>query len=155
MASLEHLDASRVSCQIKPPYTWEPAPARRSPRADVDQSQLLVRIASSSVLTSGRRAQTVCLEVSATGCRAAWTGRTPRVGDTVDLSWEHGGESRGVVELGWIAARVARIITTRSGTQEVCFRFEAMRSTQAARIRAWHQAWLQRDHKRVDDGTAA
>jgi hypothetical protein len=155
IASLEQLDATHVSCRIEPPSTWEPTPTRRSLRANVHESRLLVRIASSSVLASGRRAHTVCLEASATGCRATWIGQPPRVGDTVDLSWEHGDGSRGAVELGWIAARVARIITRRSGTLEVCFSFETTRSTQAARIRAWHQAWLQRDHQRLDDGTAA
>ena len=155
IASLERIDAARVRCQIKPPHAWEGTRTRRSQRAGLDDSRLIVRIASSSVLTSGRRAHVVCIEASATGCRSTWTGAPPRVGDSVDLSWEHGADSRGAVELGWVAARVARTLTTRAGTQEVCFSFEATRSTQAARIRAWHQSWLERKDQRLDEGTRA
>jgi hypothetical protein len=144
VAKIEHTDHARVRCQIMPPHSWKAEPARRSPRAPIDQSQLLVRISSSGVLPSGRREHTVCLDISAMGCRATWAGRAPRVGDIVDLTWDVDGKSRALLELGWVPARVERIITRPSGAQEVCFSFKSMRSTQAARIRAWHQTWLDR-----------
>jgi hypothetical protein len=153
-AHFEHIDATRVRCQLMPADTWEPASARRSQRVRVGESQLLVRIAWSSTIPGGRRAHTECLEASATGCRATWSGQTPRVGDTVDLSWDTGGQSRGASELGWIAARVTRVIPRPTGVNEVCFGFETTKSTQAARIHSWHHAWLQRDHQRQAATTA-
>jgi hypothetical protein len=147
-AHFEHLDASRVRCQLMPANTWKPASARRSQRVGVGESQLLVRIAWSSTIPAGRRARTECLEASATGCRATWSGQTPRVGDTVDLSWDSGGQSRGASELGWIAARVTRVIARAKGVNEVCFAFETTKSTQAARIQRWYQTWLQHDDQR-------
>jgi hypothetical protein len=149
IARFEHIDATRVRGQIMPPNTWERTAARRSPRANLDESRLLVRIVSSSVLPGGRRAHAECLEASETGCRARWPGQTPRTGDSVDLTWDIGGSAHGAGELGWIAARVARVIPRPSGEYEVCFSFGTTRSTQAARIRAWHRAWLERDRRRT------
>jgi hypothetical protein len=150
IAHFEHIDATLVRCRLLPPHTWEPTPARRSERVHVGESQLLVRIVSSSVIPGGRRAHTECLEASATGCRVAWHGQTPRVGDTVDLTWDTGA---GAVDLGWIAGRVVRVIPRPAGATEVCFSFETAKSTQAARIRSWHRAWLQRDDPGpIDDG---
>jgi hypothetical protein len=149
MARLEHTDSSSVSCHIEPPHAWQPTPVRRSQRA-VAGSGLLARIVSSSVLPGGRRVHTVCLDLSATGCRATWPGRTPQLGDTVDLTWDVG-HSSGAIELGWVAARVARIIPLASGEREVCFSFVVTKATQAARIRAWHRAWLKQHGVREDD----
>jgi hypothetical protein len=147
-AHFEHIDATRVRCQLTPANTWQPAFTRRSQRVRVGESQLLVRIAWSGTIPGGRRARTECLEASATGCRATWSGQMPRVGDTVDLSWDSGGQSRGANELGWIAARVVRVIPRTTGLNEVCFGFETTKSTQAARIHRWYRTWLQRDDQR-------
>jgi hypothetical protein len=155
VAKLEQIDHDRVRCQVVPPHAWAPMPARSSPRTPIGEPHLLVRIVSSSVLPGGRRAHTVCLDVSGTGCRATWAGRAPQVGDAVDLTWDVDGQSRASAELGWVAARVARIISRPSGAQEVCFRFQITRSTQAARVRAWHQSWLARPTQRPNRATAA
>jgi hypothetical protein len=148
-AHFEHIDATRVRCKLMPAEMWEPASFRRSQRVRVGESQLLVRIAWSSTIPAGRRAHAQCLEASATGCRATWPGQTPRIGDTVDLSWDNGGgQSRGGSELGWIAARVVRVIPRPTGLNEVCFGFATTKSTQAARIQRWYHTWLQREHQR-------
>jgi hypothetical protein len=141
VARLEHIDAHRVSCQITPPQAWAPTSARRSLRTPTDESPLLVRIVSSSTVASGRRLHTTCLDISETGCRATWRGRPLCVGDAVDLSWDVAG-SRGTLELGWVAARVTRVISLPSAATDVCFSFEPIKATQASRIRAWHQAWV-------------
>ena len=146
-AQLEHIDSTRVRCQLSLLDSWEPAPARRSQRVYVGEAQLIVRIVWSSTIPGGRRAHTECLEASATGCRTTWSGQTPRVGDSVNLAWATNGSSRGATELGWIAARVVRVIPAPHGTDEVCFTFETTTSSQAARIHRWHQAWLQRNHQ--------
>ena len=151
-ARLEQIDATRVRCRLIPPDAWQPASGRRSPRVRIGDSQLLVRIVSSSTIPSGRRVHAECLEASATGCRARWPGQTPRTGDTVDLTWDIAGQARGACELGWIAARVARVIPRSTGRHEVGFSFETTKSTQIARIRSWHQAWLQLDAQRVTGG---
>jgi hypothetical protein len=154
-ARFERADSSRVVCRV-PPNAWEPTPTRRSPRAPAAHAELLARIVSSDVLPGGRRVHTECLDVSATGCRATWPGRTPRVGDTVELMWDLGDARRGSrIELGWLAARVTRIIPMASGEQEICFTFEVTRATQAARVRAWHRAWLERSPSGDPGGSAA
>ena len=142
-ARLERTDQSRVSCRIVPPQVWEPTSVRRSIRAPAADAGLLARVVSSSVLPGGRRVHTACLDVSATGCRASWPGRPPRVGDTFELTWDVGDPLVGI-ELGWVAARVARIVSLASGEQEIGFTFEVTRAIQAARVRAWHRAWLER-----------
>jgi hypothetical protein len=142
LADLDRIDTHRVRCQILPPHTWQPAPVRRSTRAPLDASRLLVRIVSSNALAGGRRVATLCLDISAVGCRATWPGQPPRVGDTVDLTWDAGG-ARDQLELGWVAARVSRLISLPTGASEVCFSFEVTKATQAARIRTWHERWLQ------------
>jgi hypothetical protein len=154
-ARFEPADSARVICRV-PPHAWEPTPTRRSARAPAANAELLARIVSSDTLPGGRRVHTECLDVSATGCRATWPGRTPRVGDTVELMWDLGdlrGGSR--IELGWLAARVARIIPMASAEQEICFTFEVTRATQAARVRAWHRAWLERSPSEDHGGSAA
>jgi hypothetical protein len=143
VARLKDSGASRVSCQIVPPNSWQPTPKRRSTRVRADDVRLLARVVSSGALQGGRRVQTECLDISATGCRARWPGRNPLVGDTLDLTWDIGGGPR-TAEIGWVAARVARVIPLDSGHREVCFDFVVTKETQAARIREWHSAWLER-----------
>ena len=148
-AYLEPIDATRVRCRLMPAERWEPTSARGSPRVRIGESRLLVRIVSSSTIPSGRRVHAECLDASATGCRATWPGQTPRVGDSVDLTWDIAGQTRRARELGWIPGRVARVIPRSAGAYEVGFSFETTKSTQVARIRSWHQTWLQRDAQRV------
>ena len=97
----------------------------------------------------------VCLDVSETGCRATWPDRIPRVGDAVNLTWDVGDRLPGTVEVGWVAARVVRVIAQASGAVQVCFDFETTTLAQVARIRACHQAWLQRHQQRLRGDAAA
>jgi hypothetical protein len=155
-ARFERADSSRVICRVTA-NDWQPTHTRRSTRASAANAELLARIVSSNVLPGGRRVHTECLDVSATGCRATWPGRAPRVGDTVELMWDLGDARGGArIELGWLAARVARVIPMASGEQEICFTFEVTRATQAARVRAWHRAWLERSpSENRGDGAAS
>jgi hypothetical protein len=139
-ATLERIDELRVSCRIVPPQS--PAPTPRSQRAPIADSKLLVRIVSSGTVANGRRVHATCLDISETGCRSTWPGPTPRIGDAVDLTWDAGG-ARSRIELGWIRARVTRLVPLASGGWEVCFSFEITKATQAARIHSWYQGWLQ------------
>jgi hypothetical protein len=139
---VEQLEATRLRCWV-PPQSWEPVSERRSLRVPADQSQMLVRIVSSRYLGGGRRVHARCVDVSELGCRAAWSGSLPSVGDCVDLTWD-AGAGRSATELGWVAARVVRVVPLPSGHSEVAFSFSVTKATQAARIRAWHQDWLKR-----------
>ena len=154
MARLAQIDATHVSCELVSPGGWKPSAVRGSLRTSVGETRLLVRIASSGVLARGRRVHAVCLDASERGCRATWPGNTPLVGDAVDLMWDVGGRSGGVVEVGWVAALVTRTIVRSPDAREVCFGFRTTSSTQAARIRAWHDFWLQRHHQRPRDTAA-
>ena len=77
VSRLERLDETSVNCQLAPAPEWEPAPVRQSLRAPVDNSPMLVRIVESSALAKGRSVHVVCLDISASGCRASWPGPAP------------------------------------------------------------------------------
>jgi hypothetical protein len=141
IAQLRRIDESRVGCELAPSDEWEIAPARRSVRAPVPNSPLLVRIVESKVLARDRRVHTVCVDISDSGCRANWPGKTPRVSDAVDVTWDTAPTYTG--ERGWVPARVARIIPRPFGAHHVSFSFEVADATQAALVREWHQMWLQ------------
>lgn len=153
ISQLQRIDETLVSCELAPSDEWEPAPARRSVRAPVENSPLLVRIVASSVLARGRRVHTVCVDISESGCRANWLGRTPRVGDAVDVTW--GAEPSRAMRPGWVPARIARIIPRPFGAHHVCFSFEIADPAQAALVREWHQAWLQNNRERPRTERAA
>ena len=108
---------------------------RRSLRAPVDNSPMLVKVVSSTVLAKGRRIHAVCLDISDSGCRASWPGRTPLVGDAVDVAWDVG-DWQAEDEPGWVSARVARIVALPFGARQVGFTFEIADADQAARVRA-------------------
>jgi hypothetical protein len=154
IAKLGVLDDTSADCELAPSEEWEPAPVRRSLRAPVDNSPLLVKIVSSTVLAKGRRVHAVCLDVSDSGCRASWPGRTPLVGDAVDVAWEVG-DWQADDEPGWVGARVARIVALPFGARQVGFTFEIADADQAARVREWHQAWLHEHRQRLLDQRAA
>ena len=97
----------------------------------------------------------MCLDVSETGCRAAWPDRVPHTGDRLDLTWDVGHRVPGMVEVGWIAARVVRVIPRASGPFHVALDFERTTLAQATRIRACHRAWLQRHQTALRDDTTA
>jgi len=101
-----------------------------------------------------QRVHAVCLDISDSGCRASWPGRTPLVGDAVDVAWEVG-DWQAEDEPGWVSARVARIVALPFGARQVGFTFEIADSNQAARVRAWHQAWLHEHRQRLIDQRAA
>jgi len=142
LSHIERIDETRVSCRLAPAGDWEPAAVRRSLRAPVDNSPMLVRIVSSSVLAKTRRLHVVCLDISASGCRSSWSATPPRVGDAVDVAWDVGDWNAGD-DPAWIPAQVARVISRPFGARQVGFKFDMANAAQAAHIRAWHQAWLQ------------
>jgi hypothetical protein len=154
IAKLRILDDTSCECELAPSEEWEPAPVRRSLRAPVDNSPMLVKIVSSTVIAKGRRVHAVCLDISDSGCRASWPGRTPLVGDAVDVAWEVG-DWQANDEPGWVSARVARIVALPFGARQVGFTFEIADADQAARVRAWHQAWLHEHRQRLLDQRAA
>ena len=123
ISKLAALDDTSASCELAPSTEWEPAPVRRSLRAPVDNSPMLVKIVSSTVLAKGRRIHAVCLDISDSGCRASWPGRTPLVGDAVDVAWDVG-DWQADDEPGWVSARVARIVALPFGARQVGFTFE-------------------------------
>jgi hypothetical protein len=154
ISKLGVLDDTSAECELAPSEDWEPAPVRRSLRAPVDNSPMLVKVVSSTVLAKGRRVHAVCLDISDSGCRASWPGRTPLVGDAVDVAWEVG-DWQADDEPGWVSARVARIVALPFGARQVGFTFEIADADQAARVRAWHQAWLHEHRQRLLDQRAA
>jgi len=154
VSQLERLDETRVNCQLAPAPEWEPAPVRQSLRAPVDNSPMLARIAESSVLAKGRSVHVVCLDISASGCRASWPGPAPGVGDTVEVAWDVG-DWHANTQPDWITARVVRIIPRPFGARQVGFRFEIADATQAARVRAFYQAWLHEHRQRLIDDNPA
>jgi PilZ domain len=139
---VEQLSTTRLRCWV-PAESWYAFTDRRSPRVPADEAEMVVRIVTSRSFGGGRRFHARCLDVSEFGCRAAWSGSPPSRGDVVDLTWDSG-TSRHGGELGWVAARVVRVNPLPSGFSEVAFSFSITKATQAARIRAWHQAWLKR-----------
>jgi hypothetical protein len=154
ISKLKALDDTSASCELAPSSEWEPAQVRRSLRAPVDNSPMLVKVVSSSVLAKGRRIHAVCLDISDSGCRASWPGRTPLVGDAVDVAWDVG-DWQAEDEPGWVSARVARIVALPFGARQVGFTFEIADSEQAARVRQWHQSWLHEHRQRLIDQRAA
>jgi hypothetical protein len=154
ISQLERTGENRVRCELGAFSEWEAAPARRSVRAPVDNSPLLVRIVASRVLPRGGRVHAVCVDISNVGCRANWLGRTPRVGDTVDVAWNTE-EAGGATGPKWVPARVARIIPRPFGAHHVGFSFECGEPAQAARVREWHQTWLRRNRQPAHTREAA
>ena len=148
ISKLASLDETSASCELGPAAEWETAQVRRSLRAPVDNSPMLVKIVSSTVLAKGRRVHAVCLDISDSCCRASWPGRTPLVGDAVDVAWEVG-DWQAEAEPGWVSARVARIVALPFGARQVGFTFEIADADQAARVRTWHQAWLHEHRQRL------
>ena len=146
VSGLEHVDETSVNCQLAPPSEWEPAPVRKSLRAPVSNSPILVRLVDENRLPSGRPWHAVCLDISASGCRATWPGQAPEVGDRVEIAWEVG-EGYTDDDPHWISARVARIVKMPFGTRQIGFEFELADTAQTSRVREWHQTWL-REHRR-------
>lgn len=168
ISRLERLDDTSASFELAPVRDWEPAPERRalraphwepapmrqSLRAPVDNSPVLVEIVSSSVLAKECRVHALCLDISGSGCRAKWPGLAPLVGDSVNVAWDVG-DWHADAEPGWVSARVARVSALPFGAREVAFTFEITDAAQSARVRAWHQAWLQEYRQRLRDVRAA
>jgi hypothetical protein len=146
VSQFERLDETSVNCQLAPPPEWERAPVRQSLRAPVDNYPMLVKIVESSVLAQGRRVHAVCLDISASGCRAGWPAPAPQVGDVVEVDWDMS-EWQGDAQP--LRARVVRIIPRPFGARQVGLSFEIADATQAAHVRAWYQAWLQEHRERV------
>ena len=57
---------------------WEPVAARQSMRVAVDRFPLLIEVIDSRTHAVGRRFDLVCVDVSATGCRATTPAAAPR-----------------------------------------------------------------------------
>ncbi len=154
ISKLAAITDTSATCELAHSRDWEPAQVRRSLRAPVDNSPMLVKIVSSTVLAKGRRVHAVCLDISDSGCRASWPGRTPLVGDAVDVAWDVG-DWEADNEPGWVSARVARIVALPFGARQVGFTFEIADADQAARVRTWHQSWLHEHRQRLIDQRAA
>jgi hypothetical protein len=150
VSRLERLDETSVTCQLAPPPDWAPAPVRQSLRTAVDNAPILVRVVESTALANGRRVHAICVDISASGCRASWPGAAPLVGDLVEVAWDVA-DWEAESEAGWIRARVVRIITRPFGARQVGLRFEIANATQAASIRGWYQAWLEEHRRRLAD----
>ena len=154
ISKLAALDETSASCELAPSTRVGARPgaplAARPGGQLADARQDRQR----TVLAKGRRVHAVCLDISDSGCRASWPGRTPLVGDAVDVAWEVG-DWQAEDEPGWVSARVARIVALPFGARQVGFTFEIADSDQAARVRAWHQAWLHEHRQRLLDQRAA
>jgi hypothetical protein len=148
VSQFERLDETSVNCQLAPAPEWEAAPVRQSLRAPVDNSPMIARIVESSALAPGRRVHAVCLDISASGCRAGWPAPPPHVGDLVELDWDMS-DWHAETQADGIRARVVRIIPRPFGARQVGFSFEIADATQAARVRTWYQAWLQEHRERI------
>jgi hypothetical protein len=153
IAQLDRMDDTRVSCELAPSNEWEAAPARRSVRAAVENSPLLVKIVGSKVLARGKRVHTTCVDISDSGGRVNWPGGVPRVGDAVDVSWDPAAALAGTAE--WIPARISRVLRRPFGAHHVCFAFEARDARQAALVRELHRSWLQNSRDRGPGEQAA
>ena len=155
IATLRTVDDSSAVCELADASEWEPAPVRRSLRAPVDNSSLLVKIESSSVLARGRRVHAVCLDFSHSGCKTSWPARlSPRIGDAVNLAWSLG-DWKTHEEPHWVGARVARIAMLPFSGRHVGFTFEITNTDQATRVHAWHQTWLHQHRERLRSGPLA
>jgi hypothetical protein len=147
VSHIETIDSMSVICQLAPPPEWELAPVRQSLRVAVDSAPILVRSIDSNAVKTGRPVHAVCVDISATGCRATWPGTPPQVGGSVEIAWEFESVDQDG-ELIWVPARIARIVPLPFGTRQVAFRFEPTDSKQASHVRDWHQIWLQ-EHRRL------
>jgi hypothetical protein len=144
---LERVDETGVMFQLPPARKWQSVPVRRALRAAVDNSPILVKIVTSAVLATDHRVHAVCLDISAGGCLAKWPGPAPLVGERVEVAWDVG-DWNAETEPGWVPARVSRIAALHFRARQVAFTFEIADALQAARVRAWHQAWLQEYRER-------
>jgi hypothetical protein len=148
IGQMERIDEWRVRCELAPSDEWHAAPSRRSTRVRVENSPLLFRI-----LPGGRRVHAVCVDISESGCRANWLGKTPSVGDAVQVTWE--AEPSRAASPTWIPARVVRILPRPFGAHHICLSFEFADEQQAALVRERHQASLQDIRQRRRDERAA
>jgi len=121
---------------------WEAVPARQSERVAVDRFPLLVEVVktSSNTHAPGRRFDLLCVDVSATGCRATTPGPGPAVGDVVRVAWVRG-DAWTHVEPEWVHARVTRAEARAFGGGLVGFRFDVDAEREAVRVRTWRDAW--------------
>jgi hypothetical protein len=153
-SQLVRIDETSASFELGPAQGWKPAPVRRSLRAPVGNSPMLVKVVSSTILPEGHSVHAVCLDISTSGCRAKWTGVPPLAGDAVTVAWDVG-DWHAEAEPGWVAARVARVVGLPFGGSQVAFTFETADAAQGVRVRAWHQAWLQAHRQSVLDRRAS
>jgi hypothetical protein len=149
---IDAIDDVSVSCLLAPPPEWIPAPIRKSLRAPVDNAPMLVRFAERDTAAKDRCVHAVCLDISASGCRASWPGAPPDVGDAVEVALDVG-DWQSETDPTWIPARVARIVSLPFGARQVGFQFALTDPGQIAHVRVWHQAWLRRHRRRVVTGT--
>jgi len=119
---------------------WEPVAARQSVRVPVDRFPLLVETVKSDAHGIGRRFDLVCVDVSATGCRATTPGRGPAPGDRVRVAWVRGDEYARIAP-EWVQAVVTRAEARPFGGGRVGFRFDLADEAEAARVRVWRDAW--------------
>ena len=151
-SQIDHIDATSVNCQLAPQPEWEPAPVRQSLRASVSNSPILVKIVDQNRVSAGRPLHAVCLDISASGCRATWPGTPPAIGDSVEIAWDVP-DSMTDEEPHWICARVARIIELPFGKRQVGLKFDLAHPAQTSRVQDWHQTWLHEHRRRLASST--
>lgn len=147
---IDHIDEISVNCRLAPLPEWEPAAVRQSLRAVVSNSPILLKLRDTDGGRATRPLHALCLDISASGCRATWPGRPPAIGDEVEIAWEVGG-GYAESEPHWISARVARVIDLSFGKRQVGLRFDLSEHGHAARVRDWHQKWLQEARRHLPD----
>jgi hypothetical protein len=145
-SQIDHIDEVSVNCRLAPTPEWEPARVRQSLRAVVSNSPILIRAAEEPHARGSRPLHALCLDVSASGCRTTWPAPPPTIGDRIEIAWEVDGGYDS--EPQWITASIARVIEMPFGKRQVGLRFELAEQAHAARVREWHQKWLQESRRR-------
>lgn len=148
IAQVRRIGEARIRCELAPSDEWQAAPARRSTRVRLENSPLFVKI-----LPGERRVHATGVDISDTGCRTTWLGKTPSVGDAVAITWDV--EPARSAPPTWIPARVVRILPRPFGAHHVCFSFQFATQEQADLVRARHEASLEAIRQRRRNDHAA
>jgi hypothetical protein len=126
-------DATALTVELE--GEWQRDAMRASQRISGTRHSLRGEVQAGS-LPPGTRLDLVCLDISASGCRASGVGRLPAGGDLVRLCLVHpfGGDR-------WATARVMRVSSLAFGRYEVGFRFEVDSTADRAWLAGWRDAW--------------
>jgi hypothetical protein len=126
-------DPSEVVLELE--ESWKRDTMRQSQRVSGARHSLRGEAQAGS-LAPGIRLDMICLDISASGCRASGVGRAPREGDLIRLTLQHPFE-----DARDVLARVMRAQRLSFGRYELGFRFEADAGSERAWLAAWRDAW--------------